>query len=107
TLQLQYDLAGAVTLEPFFGDGRPGNVAAELLQFCTLIGAPAHRLALRDHLRGAVGRNLAWSERCAQMESSHPSDTPSDGQPRLKPGLSRLFTPAPILCPPSVRNSSR
>src|SRR5215471_2256413 len=42
TLQLQYDLAGAVTLEPFVSDGRPGNVAAELLQFVTLIGAPAH-----------------------------------------------------------------
>jgi hypothetical protein len=43
TLQLQYDLAGAVTLEPFVSDGRPGNVAAELLQFFTPIGAPAHR----------------------------------------------------------------
>src|SRR5215510_14157231 len=43
TLQLQYDLAGAIALEPFVGDGGPGDVAAELLQFCTLIGAPAHR----------------------------------------------------------------
>ena len=43
TLQLQHDLAGAVELEPFVGDGRPGDIAAELLQFCTLIGAPAHR----------------------------------------------------------------
>jgi hypothetical protein len=40
-VQLQYDLAGAVTLEPFVGDGRLGDVAAELLQFFTLIGAPA------------------------------------------------------------------
>lgn len=43
TLQLQCDLAGAITLEPFVGDGRPGNVAAELFQFFTLVGAPAHR----------------------------------------------------------------
>ena len=43
TLQLQYDLAGTVMLETFVGDGRPGDVAAELLQFFTLIGAPAHR----------------------------------------------------------------
>src|SRR5262245_1588451 len=43
TLQLQYDLAGAVTLEPFVGDGRPGDIAAELIEFFTLIGAPAHR----------------------------------------------------------------
>ncbi len=26
TLQLQHDLAGAVELEPFVGDGRPGDV---------------------------------------------------------------------------------
>ena len=43
TLQLQHDLAGAITLEPFVGDGRSGDIAAELLQFQTLIGAPAHR----------------------------------------------------------------
>src|SRR5262249_32729913 len=42
-LQLRWALAGAVTLETFVGDGRPGDIAAELLQFCTLIGAPAHR----------------------------------------------------------------
>jgi hypothetical protein len=36
-------LAGAITFEPFVGDGRPGDIAAELLEFFTLIGAPAHR----------------------------------------------------------------
>ena len=43
TFQLEYDLAGAITFEPFVGDGRPGDVAAELLEFFTLIDAPAHR----------------------------------------------------------------
>ena len=43
TLQLQHDLAGAVTLEPFVGDGRAGDIAAQVLQFLALIGAPAHR----------------------------------------------------------------
>jgi hypothetical protein len=43
TLQLQHDLAGAITFDPFVGDGRPGDVAAELLQLFTLIGAPTHR----------------------------------------------------------------
>jgi hypothetical protein len=43
TLQLQHDLPGAVELEPFVGDGRPGDIAAELLEFLALIGAPAHR----------------------------------------------------------------
>jgi len=42
TLQLQYDLAGAIRLEPFVGNGRPGDIAAELLQFFSLIGAPPH-----------------------------------------------------------------
>jgi len=31
TLQLQHDLAGAVTLDPFVGDGRPRDLAAKLL----------------------------------------------------------------------------
>src|SRR5262245_30722109 len=43
TLQLQHDLPGVITFEPFVGDGRPGDIAAEMLEFCTLIGAPAHR----------------------------------------------------------------
>src|SRR5215471_970658 len=42
-LQLQHHLAGAVTLEPFVGDRRAGDIAAQVLQFLGLIGAPAHR----------------------------------------------------------------
>ena len=42
-LQLQHHLAGAVTLEPFVGDRRAGDIAAQVLQFLALIGAPAHR----------------------------------------------------------------
>jgi len=48
TLQLQHDLAGAITFEPFVGDGRPSDIAAELLQFQTLIGAPAQRRSWSD-----------------------------------------------------------
>jgi hypothetical protein len=48
TLQLQHDLAGAITFEPFVGDGRPGDIATELLQFQTLIGAPAQRRSVHD-----------------------------------------------------------
>jgi len=36
-------VVGTITFEPFVGDGRPGDIAAEVLQFFTLIGAPAHR----------------------------------------------------------------
>jgi hypothetical protein len=43
TLQLHYDLAAAVTFEPFVRDRRPGDVAAEVFQFRTLIGAPVDR----------------------------------------------------------------
>ena len=32
-LQLQHHLAGAVTLEPFVGDRRAGDIAAQVLQF--------------------------------------------------------------------------
>ena len=34
--------ADAVTLEPFVGDRRPGDIAAQVLQLLALIGAPAH-----------------------------------------------------------------
>ena len=36
-------LGGAVTLEPFVGDRRAGDIAAQVLQFLALNGAPAHR----------------------------------------------------------------
>ena len=42
-LELQHDLAGAVTLEPFIGDCRAGDMAAEVLDLFALIGAAAHR----------------------------------------------------------------
>jgi hypothetical protein len=38
---LQHNLAGAITFEPFVGDGWPGDIAAQLFQFLALIGAPA------------------------------------------------------------------
>ena len=66
TLELQHDLAGAIALEPFVGDGRPGDVAAELLEFLTLIGAPAHRRVQAKAVR--VDTQL-WSGRrdCARQ----------------------------------------
>jgi hypothetical protein len=44
-LQLQHHLAGAVTLEPFVGDRRAGDIAAQVLQFLALIGAPAQKIS--------------------------------------------------------------
>ena len=41
THQLQHDIAGAVTLEPFIGDCRAGDIAAQVLELLALIGAPA------------------------------------------------------------------
>jgi hypothetical protein len=32
TLQLQHDLAGAITLEPFIGDRRAGDIGAQVLK---------------------------------------------------------------------------
>src|SRR5882724_4026855 len=42
-LELQHDVARAVTLEPFVGDCRAGDIAAQVLQLLALIGAPTHR----------------------------------------------------------------
>jgi hypothetical protein len=41
TLQLQHELAGAVTLEPFVGRWRAGDIAAQPFEFLTLLGATA------------------------------------------------------------------
>ena len=76
TLQLQHDVAGAITLEPFVGDGRPGNVAAELLQFFTLIGAPA---------------TAAWRLKpCASTRSSG-ADAPDCGSAGFASSLGLFF----------------
>ena len=58
TLQLQHDLVGAVALEPFVGDGRSGDIAAELLEFFTLIGAPTHRRSSTPYF---TGTEKGWS----------------------------------------------
>jgi hypothetical protein len=41
SFQLQHDIAGTITLEAFVGDRRAGDIAAQVLQFLALIGAPA------------------------------------------------------------------
>ena len=63
TLQLQHDLTGAVTFDPFVGDGRPGAIAAEVCQFFTLIGAPADRRIQAKPCpltRSSGAAGLAW-----------------------------------------------
>ena len=42
TLQLQPDLAGAITFEPFIGDRRADDIAAPVLKLFALIDAIAH-----------------------------------------------------------------
>ncbi len=41
--QLQHNITGAVEFEPFIGDGRAGDVAAQLLELVALIHGAAHR----------------------------------------------------------------
>jgi Methyltransferase FkbM domain len=53
-------LAGAVELEPFVGDGRPGDIAAELLQFHALIGAPASDRIIK--INGALGERPGFCQ---------------------------------------------
>ena len=40
--ELQHDIAGAVELAPFIGDGGAGNIAAQLFEFIALIHGAAH-----------------------------------------------------------------
>ena len=41
TLELQHDLAGAITLEPFVGNGGARDIAAQAFEFLALTGATA------------------------------------------------------------------
>ena len=71
TLQLQHNLAGAITFEPFVGDGWPGDIAAELLEFCTLIGAPAHRRVEAKAVRVVVHGLSLTPERVSDVHRYH------------------------------------
>jgi hypothetical protein len=69
TLQLQHDLAGALTLELFIGDRRAGDIPAQVLKLLALIGAPAYRrmrlkpcaLAHRPGVDGLSGLGMLCS----------------------------------------------
>ena len=50
-LQLQHDLAGAITLEPFIGDGGARDVAAQAFELLALTGAAAHRRVQAEAVR--------------------------------------------------------
>ncbi len=41
--ELQHNITGAVEFEPFIGDGRAGDIAAQLLELVTLTSGAAHR----------------------------------------------------------------
>ena len=40
--ELEHDLAGAIALEPFIGNGGAGDVAAQALELLALMGATAY-----------------------------------------------------------------
>ena len=42
-LELQHDLAGWIALEPFVGNRRAGDIAAQAFELLALMGATAHR----------------------------------------------------------------
>ena len=50
-LQLQHDLAGAITLEPFVGNGGARDIAAQALELRALTGATAHRRMQTEAVR--------------------------------------------------------
>jgi len=54
---LQHDLAFAIALEPFVGDRRAGDVAAQPFELLALMGATAHPGMQAEAVRvGAQGR---------------------------------------------------
>ena len=52
TLELQHDLAGTITLEPFVGNRRAGDGATQVFECLALIGAATHtRMRLLSPVR--------------------------------------------------------
>ena len=43
TLELEHELAGAIALEPFVGNGRAGDIAAQAFKLLALMGGTADR----------------------------------------------------------------
>jgi hypothetical protein len=96
TLQLQHNLAGAITFEPFVGDGWPGDIAAELLEFCTLIGAPAHRRVEAKALRVDTqlwGRRPGCARQALQAQHFLPSSWAERNPVGARGGLQRSERP--------------
>src|SRR5262249_36629631 len=90
TLQLQHDLAGTITLEPFVDDGRPGDIAAELLQFFTLIGrggGRAWRLKPCALTRNSEADDLAWLGRLCKLSTFWPARGPQRNTIGARGGL--------------------
>ena len=71
-------MVGAITFEPFVGDGWPGDIAAELLEFQTLIGAPAHRRVEAKVLRVDTERCGSGLVACARGDQCRGRRTSAD-----------------------------
>ena len=70
--ELQHDLAGAVEFEPFMGDGRACDIAAQLLEFVALIHGATHLGVEAEPLR--IGTALLGRGRIKAGDGSQRDD---------------------------------
>ena len=71
-LQLQHDLASAVALEAFIGNGRARDVAAQVFELLALIGAAAHRRMQAEAVAvGAQARRGSFAGARQAVQAQH------------------------------------
>jgi len=58
TLELQHDLAGWIALEPFVGNRRAGDIAAQAFELLALMGATAYCRMQAETVRVDAARLL-------------------------------------------------
>src|SRR5262245_15621163 len=78
-LQLQHHLARAVTLEPFVGDRRAGDIAAQVLQFLALDrrpSAPLHGGESSKVWRIGPAWMIVWARHALQAQHLLPRSWP-------------------------------
>src|SRR5262249_10089017 len=116
-LQLQHHLAGAVTLEPFVGDRRAGDIAVQVLRLRAALEHAEHELLVlaatlaEEDLEVLHGGRIHALQPERHVARADPSDQLLSlamlvGQEVAKPAGSGKFCHAAPVCPGMLRQSN-
>jgi hypothetical protein len=112
---LQHELAGAIALEPFVGNGRAGDIAAQPFEFFALMGASrktnylanvrlAHTPAARLRIRQMAA---SWTKAVIQIIRNVPVRLAAAGQERPNSVIARKAVRRHIAAVRAAQGSGR